>query len=310
MGGFPFCVKGIFLRHGAVAMVVSFLLAGLSYFPSPSRAQPLNDAALDQALRTIVQGYGVQSLVPETSHIKPVDDDLFQLGKELFFSKTLSGNFDVACASCHHPLLAGGDKLSLPVGESAYEPDLLGPGRWHNWKKSKDPRSFGGPNVPRHSQTTFNTALYNKTMFYDGRIFRLFAQDDKSPAGQTGFRTPDSHLWQADPLAGSYLLAAQARFPAVSDHEMLGFGLEGSESHAKPRDLLTERLRASKDEKGRNNWLALFRKAFKKQQPSVKEAITFETIQEALAAYERSQVFIDNDWYAFVKGEKDRLSSL
>ena len=309
MGGLPFSFfKGFSFWLAMVAAVVSFLLSGFYFFPSPSRAQPLNEAALNQALHSIVQRYGVQSLVPATGHIKPVEDDLFQLGKELFFSKTLSGNFDVACASCHHPLLAGGDKLSLPVGESAYEPDLLGPGRWHNWTKSKDPRSYGGPNVPRHSQTTFNTALYNNTMFYDGRIFRLFAQDGKSPAGQSGFRTPDSQLWQADPLAGASLLAAQARFPVVSAHEMLGFGFEKSESHAQARELLTERLRASKDEKGRNNWLGLFQRAFKKQQASANEVITFENIQEAIAAYERSQVFIDNDWYGFVKGEQDRLS--
>ncbi len=306
----PFAIKGVPIRLALVTLVASFfLLVGLFYFPSQSRSLPLKGTALDQTLQSILEGYDLQSLVPTTRHIKPVDDDLFELGKELFFSKTLSGNFDVSCASCHHPLLAGGDKLSLPVGESAYDPDLLGPGRWHNWKKSKDPRSYGGPNVPRHSQTIFNTALYNKAMFYDGRIFRLFAQGNKSAAGDVGFRTPDSHLWQADPLAGSSLLAAQARFPVVSAHEMLGFGFEESESHAKARDLLTERLRASKDKNGNNKWLELFRQAFKKMQAPANEVITFENIQEAIAAYERSQILIDNDWYAFVKGEQDRLTS-
>ena len=102
---------------------------------------------------------------------KPTDSPLFALGKELFFSRGLSGNKDVACASCHHPYLAGGDKLSLPVGESAYDPEILGPGRWHSWQSSADPNADGSPNVARHAQSTFNTALYNRAMFYDGRVF-------------------------------------------------------------------------------------------------------------------------------------------
>ena len=41
---------------------------------------------------------------------------LAQLGRELFFSKSLSIDKEISCASCHHPDLAGADGLSLPVG--------------------------------------------------------------------------------------------------------------------------------------------------------------------------------------------------
>src|SRR5690606_40245218 len=57
------------------------------------------------------------------------DDPLPRLGKLLFFSKSLSGDFDTACASCHHPALGGGDDLALPVGTGAIDPDVVGPGR-------------------------------------------------------------------------------------------------------------------------------------------------------------------------------------
>ena len=40
-----------------------------------------------------------------------------RLGRALFFDKILSGNGNVACATCHHPMQDTGDGLSLPVGE-------------------------------------------------------------------------------------------------------------------------------------------------------------------------------------------------
>ena len=40
-----------------------------------------------------------------------------ELGRNLFFDKILSGNLNISCASCHHPLAGTGDGLSLPIGE-------------------------------------------------------------------------------------------------------------------------------------------------------------------------------------------------
>ena len=40
-----------------------------------------------------------------------------ELGKLLFFDKILSGNQNIACATCHHSLTDTGDGLSLGVGE-------------------------------------------------------------------------------------------------------------------------------------------------------------------------------------------------
>ncbi len=45
----------------------------------------------------------------------PDNDPLVKLGQLLFFSQTLSAEFDVSCGSCHHPDFAGGDGLSLAV---------------------------------------------------------------------------------------------------------------------------------------------------------------------------------------------------
>lgn len=40
-----------------------------------------------------------------------------ELGRLLFFDKIISGNRNISCATCHHPLTGTGDQLSLPVGE-------------------------------------------------------------------------------------------------------------------------------------------------------------------------------------------------
>jgi Di-haem cytochrome c peroxidase len=40
-----------------------------------------------------------------------------KLGRLLMFDKILSGNRNISCATCHHPLAGTGDGLALPVGE-------------------------------------------------------------------------------------------------------------------------------------------------------------------------------------------------
>jgi cytochrome c peroxidase len=235
---------------------------------------------------------------------QPVGTPLFDLGRELFFSKSLSGNGDVSCASCHHPLLAGGDKLSLPVGESAYEPDLVGPGRWHNWQKSMDPNADGAPNVARHSQTTFNTSLYNRTLFYDGRIFVLDNELKVAGEGQQ-HRTPDSNLWQADSSPGTNLLASQARFPVVANDEMLGYTFAHNQTNDGVRKAIVARLIKSDTE---DRWLALFQEAFEQPQATADQLLHFDNIEIALAHYQSTQVFIDNDWFAYLNGGEERLT--
>ena len=40
-----------------------------------------------------------------------------ELGRLLFFDKELSGNRNISCATCHHPLTGSAEGLSLAVGE-------------------------------------------------------------------------------------------------------------------------------------------------------------------------------------------------
>jgi hypothetical protein len=53
------------------------------------------------------------------AHFRPVDMDRVRLGRDLFYDKILSGNHNIACATCHHPRFATGDGVALGLGEGA-----------------------------------------------------------------------------------------------------------------------------------------------------------------------------------------------
>lgn len=273
--------------------ILLLALAPLMLFSGCSKPSE-TDLALTKALAP----YQNQLLIQHT-RLPARDQALEDLGRALFFSKTLSGNRDVACVSCHHPYLAGGDKLSLPVGESALKPNLLGPGRSHNWKESLDPNGDGAPNVPRHSPSTFNSVLYKTSMFFDGRVSLL----DKEA---NTYKTPDSRMGSIDASAGHSLLATQTRFPITSTSEMKGFKLGKGSNNTVVRKLLTKRLQT--EQADLSFWLSAFKKAFPNGETSPKKLITFEHMQNALAAYQSSQLLINNPWFDYVKGDNSALS--
>nr|WP_241695967.1 cytochrome c peroxidase [Solimonas terrae] len=217
----------------------------------------------------------------------------------LFYSKSLGGNFDSACVSCHHPDLGGGDRLSLPVGVAAIDADLLGPGR-----EAAD----GVLRVGRNAPTTFNAALADRALFDDGRVESLNPQPGANGAGG-GIRTPDSAFGVADPNAGSTLPAAQSRFPIVTPEEMLGTLLPNAD-HDTVRTHLAQRIGgygAAAGELARNNWLPLFQSAFGIA-GNARSLVTDASIATAIGAYERSQLFVDTDWRRYVEGDLTAIS--
>ncbi len=260
------------------------------------------DAAATRELRAWLREVYADTAFPAAPS---VDAPLPRLGKLLFFSRSLSGNRDVACASCHHPLLAGGDGLSLPVGEAARDPELLGPGRRHAPERSRDPKADGRPNVARNSPTTFNAGLYQRALFFDGRVTLL------GEGAGAGIYTPDSLFGQADPLAGESLLAAQTRFPVTSFEEMRGFEFEVGGTSWQVRDALVARLRAGEHRlpgHAAHAWRAPFRSAFGALPDH--ELITFANVSRALAAYQRSQRFTDHALARFMAGDDAALSAV
>jgi cytochrome c peroxidase len=254
---------------------------------------------MDAELRALITAEGLTGDPSIGRNLPTVTDPLAQLGMQLFFSKALGGDSDAACVSCHHPMLGGGDDLSLSIGVGAVDPDLLGPGRRH-----PDAR----PTVPRNAPTTFNTALWDQYLFLDGRVESLGKEAGMAGRG-SGIRTPDVALGSADPAAGIDLLAAQARFPVTSMEEMRGEHFEAEGNNDDVRRHLAERLGGYGDAQAElpgNQWLAAFRAAFGSEEPA-ESLITYANIAEALAAYQRSQTFVASPWRDYVQGDSGAL---
>lgn len=268
---------------------------GVTGPPTP----PAQAADLDTELRALIAEHGLTGDPSNGRQLPGISDPLAQLGKKLFFTKALGGEQDSACVTCHHPVLGGGDGLSLSFGVGAIDPDLLGPGRGD---------ASGIPNVPRNAPTTFNIGLWDSALFMDSRV-ESFGKEAGQNGAASGISTPDSGFNVQDLNAGANLVVAQARFPVTSVEEMRG-ELEAGQSNDVLRAHLAARIGNYGVGQGQlttNNWLAEFQSAFASAQPA-ETLVTFDNIVIALAAYERSQVFVDNPWRDYVQGNDNAIS--
>jgi cytochrome c peroxidase len=260
--------------------------------------KPIGQASLNDTLRVLIQAHQLTGDPATGRDLPDVSDPLAQLGMQLFFTKSLGGQVDSACVTCHHPMLGGGDDLSLSIGVDAVIPDLLGPGRLHS---SSGFAYDGGPTVPRNAPTTFNVGLWDEVMFHDGRVESLGKTAGENGDDGKGIRTPDTEFGVVDEDAVN-LAQSQARFPVTSPEEMRALFREG-EGNDTVRDALAGRL---VDQEIPNTWLMEFQQAFDSNAPA-DELITYMNISLAIGEYERSQVFVDSPWRAYVEGNDNAI---
>jgi cytochrome c peroxidase len=156
-------------------------------------------ASLDAELRQSLSRWGTVPIGPTPAQPPALVD----LGQALMFDKVLSGNRDIACATCHNPVTKAGDGLALAIGTggSGLGPSrTLGPGRQF---------------IPRNAPTLLNTGLGAPYLFWDGRVSNL----GFGGGGGGGFQTPAGNQL---PAGLPTLLAAQAMFPVMNREEMRG----------------------------------------------------------------------------------------
>ena len=266
-----------------------------------------NNNVLDMQLASTIEANNLTGDPTQGRSLVSINDPKAQLGMKLFFSKSLGGVQDTACVSCHHPALGGGDDLSLPIGVGSDSHALLGIGRTHG----------GGdvePTVPRNAPTTYNIALWDEVLFHDGRLESLGKTAGANGNDGIGIRTPDSAFGVADPNAGTNLAAAQARFPVTSAAEMRStYTTPGTNDdlraalQARLRDVAPNAGELDVDNDGdassnaTNHWVTAFEEVYASTTPST-DIITFDRAADAIAAYELSQVFVDNPWKSYVEG--------
>jgi cytochrome c peroxidase len=161
-----------------------------------STFEPPVGATLDAQLRQSFSFWGAMPIGP----VPPQNAALVDLGQSLFFDKVLSGNRDVACATCHNPVSQMGDGLALAIGTggSGAGPDrTLGAGR-----------AF----VPRNAPTLLNQGLGFVYTLWDGRVNQEWAQNGT-------FTAPAGVVF---PPGLQNLIAAQAMLPILNRVEMRG----------------------------------------------------------------------------------------
>ena len=146
-------------KHSALSaqmIIATIMLTGCGGGGSSSSTPTGQTDPLDTQLNALIADHGLTGAPESGRNLPDIDDPMAQLGMRLFFSKSLGGGFDSACASCHHPLLGGADGLSLPIGVGADDPDEFGLALSH---------PGGQPNVPRHLPTVLNAGLWETALF-------------------------------------------------------------------------------------------------------------------------------------------------
>jgi cytochrome c peroxidase len=247
----------------------------------------LPQQSLDVELRNLLKNSGIaySSLAPGP----PASEAKIALGEALFFDKELSGNRDVSCATCHHPLLHTSDGLALPIGVGGHG---LGAARQ---------MGAGREFVPRNSPDIFNRGAPEwATMFWDGRI---------SGSPEMGFSNPAGGML---PHGLDNILAAQAMFPVTSADEMRGktedvTGFENELAIFSDDDptaiwqALMTRLLVIPE------YVSLFRSAY----PYVsRDDLGFEHAANAIAAYEANTwTMVDSPWDQYLSGDDSAISN-
>ena len=149
--------------------------------------------SLDARLRAALGNWGAVPI----GAVPPQSAAQVALGRALFFDPVLSGNRDIACATCHHPSTSFADGLSLAIGTGGTG---LGPTRQLGASR---------PFVPRSAPTVINAGLGFYQLFWDGRL--------------TGFPQGGFIIEPNGVLPSvSHILAAQALLPVLNRDEMRG----------------------------------------------------------------------------------------
>ncbi len=232
-----------------------------------------------------------------TTHAQtPPNEQVNKLGKLLFFDKILSGNKNISCATCHHPMAALGDGLSLPVGAGGTGLGLT------RETTSKDGQAIVD-RVPRNAPHIFvlgNTEFTD--LFHDGRV----TIDSTQPSG---FLSPAGENL---PKGLNNVLAAQAMFPVTSGAEMAGQPGENPVADATAQNNLagTEGVWELLANRLKNNveYVQLFINAF--DDINSADDITFVHAANAISEFEANAWRCDNtplDQY-FNTGSLDNVS--
>ena len=194
-----------------IASVVTALAWELATAGSASGAEDL-DGRLTAALHAAGFSGRVEASLPVRLG-RPVNKQLANLGRLLWFDKIGGLHSDNTCGGCHSPATGFGDSQSIAIG--IQNNNLVGADR-------------AGPRNQRRTPSAVNTAFYPKLM-WNGRFASLSGDPFDNSLGFS-FPLPEgtTRFPPHDPIV-THLLIAQAHIPPTELVEVAGFtGTKGT----------------------------------------------------------------------------------
>ena len=238
------------------------------------------DRILDDQLSQVLTQHGFTGTVGSSLERRlgrRIDNQLADLGRNLFHDTIVGLNNDNSCSGCHSATAGFGDTQSIAIGiENNF---IVGPDRT-------------GPRNQRRTPMAANTAFFPNLM-WNSRFAALSFDPFNNSLGFM-FPPPEG-LTLSDK---THLLVAQAFIPPTERVEAAGFVFPGNNF-----DIRAEVIR-------RINDVPEYRKLFGKIFPEVKAGgpITYDMFAQAIAEFEFTLVFANAPLDRFARGEKNALS--
>lgn len=263
---------------GCLFMVMTAWLIGV--FVASARESLLFSTELDIRLDAVLRQAGFTGRIEfnlEQRLGRPLNRELAEIGRLLWFDTITGLNDDNTCAGCHSPTAGFGDTQSIAIGIE--NNGIVGPHR-------------SGPRNMRRTPTVINTAYYPNLMWNS----RFAALSDDPFNNQSGFQFPDPEGMTLSYLP--HLLVAQAFIPPTERTEVVGFEFEG-DNHAIRSEVLT-----------RLNDIPAYRDLFGVVYPEVAvgELITFEMFASAIAEFEYQLTFATAPIDLYARGDHSALT--
>src|SRR6266550_3720823 len=266
-------------QHCKMIIVLLALIAVGVVILTP-RTSASRDTSLDDQLTGVLSAHGFTGRVGSTLEQRlgrRVDNQLADLGRNLFHDTIVGLNNDNSCAGCHSASAGFGDTQSIAIGVD--NNFIVGPDR-------------NGPRNQRRTPMAANTAFFPNLMWNSRFASLSFDPFDNS----LGFVFPlPEGLTLSDK---AHLLIAQAFIPPTERVEAAGFTFPGNNF-----DIRDEVIR-------RINDVPEYRKLFGKIFPELETGgpVTYDMFEKAIAELEFTLVFANAPLDRFARGEKNALT--
>lgn len=267
-------------RNCKLVVLVAAVIFGGFFLTTRKSSARIGQNPLDQQLSDVLSRHGFSGSVESTLEQRlgrRVDNNLADLGRNLFHDTAVSLTGDQSCAACHSATAAFGDTQSIAIGiENNF---VVGADR-------------AGPRNQRRTPSALNTAFF-PTLMWNSRFAALSGNPFDNSGGFV-FPLPEG----ASLSDKQHLLVAQAFIPPTERVEAAGFDFPG-DNYA----LRAEVIR-------RINEIPEYRRLFGKIFPEVKRGapITYDMFARAIAEFEFTLVFADAPVDKFARGQKNALT--